>query len=215
MRSGGGLLQQARQQPPEAVGIALHHGRLGITAAQQPAEGRIELDQHQTRRIDALRHQRFGDRAGARPELDDRPGTRRIDVARHRARQRLARGRDRAGGQRLLHPGADEADFVVEADALLLFEAAEAGLELLLVGVELRLEAAAMILELLLDLALERALLALENLDVPPDLAPKRARLQLEDALLLFELALDDEEGWKRHLGLTLHDDYKFVTFHR
>ena len=49
-------------------GLAARPGssrRRRIAFAQQLAEGRIELDQHQPRRIDPLRDQRVGDRPGA------------------------------------------------------------------------------------------------------------------------------------------------------
>src|SRR5262249_33734263 len=170
--------------------------------AQQAAEGRIELDQHQPRRCDALRQQRLGD--GPRPgaELDDRPGPGRIDIARHSAGERPARRRHGAERQRLLDPGADEADFVVEADAVLLFEAADAGLDLLLLALQPLLESSAMVLELLLELALECVLLLLEQMNVPVDLPLELVPLELEQPPLLLEFPLETVQGWERHLGL-------------
>src|SRR5262249_61976768 len=53
---------------------------------------------------------------------------------------RTARGGHGAGRQRLFDPGADEAHFVVEANAVLLLEAADARLDLLFLRVELLLE---------------------------------------------------------------------------
>jgi hypothetical protein len=67
-----------------------------------------------------------------------------------------------AGRQRLLDPGADEAHFVVEANAVLLLEAADARLDLLFLGVELLLELSFVSLELMFDLSFERTLALLE-----------------------------------------------------
>src|SRR5262249_45656498 len=152
-----------------------------IALAQQPAEGRIELDQHQTRRIDALRHQRLGDRAGARAELDDRSRHARVHIGRHLARQHAARRRHRADRQRLLDPAAEEPELVVDADALALLEAPEVQLELLLLGVEALAEALAMRIETLFDA------LTMSG-DLAFDLAPQRAVLQLEQAKLPLNL---------------------------
>ena len=115
----GRLRQDVFQKALEIIGVALHHGRLRIARAQQPAEHRIEFDQHQARRIDAAIDQRFGDGAGARSELDHGPRNIDIDMARHGAGEKASRRRDRAGRQWLVQPGADESDFVVETKALL------------------------------------------------------------------------------------------------
>ena len=58
---GGGLMSEPSSWR-EPVGVALHHGRVRITRAQQPAERRVELDQHEPRRIDAVLDERLGDR---------------------------------------------------------------------------------------------------------------------------------------------------------
>ena len=68
--------------------------------AQKRAKARVELDQDQACRIDPVLDQRLGDRPGAGPQLDHRPGQRRLDVARHGAGQDPARRRQRAGRQR-------------------------------------------------------------------------------------------------------------------
>src|SRR5262249_58503141 len=138
----------------------------GIARAQQAEEGRVERDQHEPRRHDALLEQCLGDRPRAGAELDDRAGSGRINIARHGAGERPAGRRHRTERQRLLDPGADEPDFVVEADAVLLFEATDPGLDLLFLRLEPLLESPAVILELLLELALERALLLLPQLNV-------------------------------------------------
>ncbi len=182
------------ERAPQAVGIALHHGRGREARLQQPAEGRIEFDQHQPRRIDALLDDCLGHRTGARTELDDRARHVRIEVGRHGAGERLAGRRHGAERQRLLDPGADEADLVVEAEDLLLLEAPEVGLELLLLQLDLLLDPLALefellllVFELLLDLALERALLELEEPDLLSDLAFDNVLLQPEKPDLLFE----------------------------
>src|SRR5262245_21876295 len=92
--------------------------------------------------------QGLGDGAGTGPELDDRPHRIRIDILRHGARQRLARRCNRADRERLLDPGADEADFVVEADTFLLLEAAELRLD---IAPDLLLDAAERLLDLLFE----------------------------------------------------------------
>ena len=112
--------------------------------------------------------QRLGDRAGAGAKLDHRPLAIRIDIARHRARQHLAGRRDGAHRQRLLDPGADEADFVVEADAVLLFEAAQARLD---VTADALLDQAERALHLLLEMLLDEANALLDVL--PDDLFEK------------------------------------------
>jgi hypothetical protein len=112
--SGGRLAHISLQQPAQPIGIPLHHGRGRIARAQQAAEILVELDQHQPRWVDAVLHQRFGDRPGAGTKLDDRTARRRIDIARHGARQRLARRHHRAHRQRLLDQRTDELHLVVE-----------------------------------------------------------------------------------------------------
>ena len=97
-------------------------------------------------------------------------------------------GPDRAGRQRLFDPSPDEADLVVEANAVPLLETANVDLELLLVGLEPLLEPAPVTLELLLEPAFERAFLAFEDLEMPLDLAAQSVRLQLEEALLFSNL---------------------------
>ena len=72
-----------------------------------------------------------------------------------------------------------------------------------------------MIFELLLDPLFERALLLLEELNVSPDLSFQCAPLQFEKALLLLEFLFQALQGWERHLGLTLHNDYSFMTVNR
>src|SRR5262245_56065344 len=195
------LLQDAGQQALEAVGIALHHGRGRVARAQEPAEDRIELDQHESRRVNPLRDQRLGDRPGAGAKLDDRTRPARIDIGRHGARQRPARRGYGAGRQRLLDPGADEAHLVVEANAVLLLEAADARLDLLFLRVELLLELLFVGFELKFDLSFERALALLEQLNVLLDRSFERALSQLEKALLFFKLLLEQLQGWERHLG--------------
>src|SRR4051794_36662582 len=195
------ILHQPGEQPLEAVGIALHHRGPGIARTQQPAEGRIELDENEPRRIGALRHQRLGDRAGAWTKLDDRTRPARIDIRRHGARERAARRRHRAERQRFLDPGADETDFVVEPDAVLLLEATDLDAELALLHLEALLELAPVALELLLDLFLERTLLLLEDLDVPLDLPLQLNLLDLKQALLLLEFLFEELQGGKRHEG--------------
>ena len=133
----------------QIVGIALHDVDRRKALAQQPAEVRIELDQREPRGIDAALDQRFGDRPGAGAELDDRPGGLGIDVVRHDPRQRLARRRHRADGQRLLDPGAQETEFV--AVEVLLLEVAQPPSDPAADRAALELDEA----ELPLDLALE------------------------------------------------------------
>jgi hypothetical protein len=147
-----------------------------------------------------LRNERLGHWPSARTELDDRAWPRRIDIGCHGAGERAARRRDRAGRQRLFDPGADEADFVVEANAVPLLETANVDLELLLVGLKLLLEPAPVTLELLLDLSFESTLLAFEDLDMPLDFPSQSVRLQFEEALLFLELAFDELKGWERHI---------------
>ena len=97
--------------------------------------------------------QRLGDGAGAGAELDDGPGPIGIDVLRHRAGERLARRRHRADRERLLDPGADEADFVVEPDAVLPLEAAKVRLD---VAADLLLDAAERQFHLLLEMLFDQ-----------------------------------------------------------
>src|SRR5262249_55604170 len=194
-------LQQAGEEPLKAVGVARYHGGLRIALARREAEGGIEVHQHQPRGGDALRDQRLGDRAGAGTELDDRTRHGRIDIARHGAGERAAGGRHRPGGQRLLDPAADEAHLVVEADAVLLLEAPDLNLELLLMRFEFLLEPLPMRLKLPLDPLLNRAFLLLEQLDVKPDSSFQLALLQLEQPLLLLEFPFEELQGWKRHRG--------------
>jgi hypothetical protein len=149
-----------------------------------------------------LRQQRLGDRPRPGAELDDRPGPGRIDIACHGAGERPAGRRHGAERQRLLDPGADETDFVVEADAVLLFEATDLRLDLLFLGLEPLLEFPAVVLELLLELALERALLLLEQLNVAADSPLELVPLQFEQPPLLLELLLEALQGWERHVGL-------------
>jgi hypothetical protein len=47
------------------------------------------------------------------------------------------------------------------------------------------------------------------------DFPSQSVRLQFEEALLFLELAFDELKGWERHLGLTLHNDYSFMTANR
>ena len=71
--------------------------------------------------IDAvLLDQGVGDRAGSGAELDDGSGCIRIDILRHRPGQEAARRHDGADVKRLLNPGAEKTDLVVEARRLLL-----------------------------------------------------------------------------------------------
>src|SRR6516162_1521137 len=198
---GGRLLQDPAQQTLKAIGVALYHGRGRIARAQQAAENRIELDQHQARWIDSLREQRLGDRPGAGAKLDYRTRPARIDIRRHGARERAARRSHGAGRQRLLDPAADEAHFVVETNAVLLLEAADARLDLLFLRVELLLELFYVRLELMFDLFFERALALLEQLDVLLDRSFERALSQFEEALLFFKFLLEQLQGWERHFG--------------
>ena len=112
------LPQQIAEQPLDGIGIALHHRGFGIAHPQQPAEGRIELDQHQAGGVDALLDQRRRHRAGSGPEFDDVAVQAGIHEFRHGAGERLARRHHGAGGQRLLHPGAEKVHLVVETQAL-------------------------------------------------------------------------------------------------
>jgi len=176
---------------------------------QQTAERRIELDQHEARGIDALRHQRLGHWPSAGPKLDDGAGHVRVDIARHGAGERLARGRNRARGQRALDPGAEEAHVVELRAVLLQLEAADVRAELLLLRLDLLLEALDVALELLLDCIA----LLLENLDLAVDLAAELAPFEDEEAALLLEFPLETLQGWEGHVGLlTPHNDYSFVT---
>src|SRR5262249_46469115 len=149
--------------------------------------------------VDTLRHQGLGDRSGAGTKLDDRTGHARIDVARHDPGERPARRRHRAHRQRLLEPGADEADLVVEADAAPFLEAADADFNFFALRLEFLFELPALLFQLVLDLALERVLLPLEDFDVAPDLALPNALFHLEQALLFFEFSFQQLQGGKRH----------------
>ena len=106
----------------EPVGVALHHGRARIARAQQAAEHRVELDEDQTGRIDAVLDQRLGHRPRARTKLDDGAVGLEVDLSRHGAREELAGRHHGAGRQRLLEPGSDELDFVVDRSERLLGE---------------------------------------------------------------------------------------------
>jgi len=107
---------------------------------------------------------------GARTELDDRTFGIGIDIARHGARKNFAGRRYRADLQRIFEPGANEAQFVIDADAALLLECAQLMAELLLdcffLGVELRFKQA----ELALKPLFERPPLFLEETDLLSDL---------------------------------------------
>ena len=121
-KAAAGCSKSRFKNAAQAVGVALHQRGLGIARAQNPAEGRIELEQHQPRRRDAGGDQRFGHRTGPRPELDHRSLAVRIDIARHGAGEHLARRLHRADRQRPLDPRADEMHLVVETDAALALE---------------------------------------------------------------------------------------------
>src|SRR5258707_1378263 len=125
----------------------------------------------------------------------------RIDIGGHGARERAARRGYGAGRERLLDPGTDEAHFVIETNAVLLLEAADARLDLLFLRVELLLELFFVRLELMFDLFFERALALLEQLDVLLDRFFERAPSQFEEALLLFKFLLEQLQGWERHFG--------------
>jgi hypothetical protein len=129
---GGGRADQACEQRAQPVGVALHYGRRRIARAQETAERRIEFDQHEPRRIDAVFDQRFGDGPGAGTQFDHGTFALRIDIARHGARQHAARRRDRAGRERLLDPRTNEAHLVVEANPVALFEEADLPFDFLL-----------------------------------------------------------------------------------
>src|SRR5207253_9790866 len=132
-----------------------------------------------------LRHHGVGDRPGARAELDDRPGDCRIDVARHGARERLARRGHRADRERLLDPGAEKPDLIVEADAVPLFEAADLAFKLLSLRLELLFESSSMGLELQFELRLV-------GLDLLFDLSFEPTPFELEQADLPLDLLLKD-----------------------
>src|SRR5262249_20227909 len=179
-----------------------------IARAQQPAEGWVEFDQHEPRRIDPLAEQRLGHRPGAGTKLDDRARPACIDIGRHGARERPPRRRHRAGGQRLLNPRSDEAHFVVEANSILLFEATNACFDFLLLRVELLLEFLLVSLELLLDFSFECTLPLLEQLNLPLDPPFQGA---FEKALLFFKLLLKELQGRERHVALTLQNNCRFA----
>ena len=60
-------------QAADPVSVALNNGRVGIARAQQPAECRIELDQHHPGRVDPAIDQSRRDGTGSRTEFDDGP----------------------------------------------------------------------------------------------------------------------------------------------
>ena len=149
---GGRLRQMGAEHALEAIGIALHHGGGRIALAQQLAEGRIVLEQDEAGRIDALRHQGFGHRTGAGPELDHRALGVGVHIGRHGARQRLAGRGHGADGEGLLDPGSDEAHLVVERNTVFLFlETAEVALDLLFDSAALQLEQPNLFLEFLFE----------------------------------------------------------------
>src|SRR5262249_18021353 len=119
---GGRFHQQRLEQAAHAVGVALHQRRAWIARAQNPAKSRVELDEHESRRMDARLDQGGGDRPRPRAALHHRPIAVRVDKAGHRAREHLAGRRYSADAQRALDPRADEAHFVIEADAALALE---------------------------------------------------------------------------------------------
>src|SRR5204862_2039733 len=126
-----------------------HAGRLREALAQELAERRVELDQHEPRRRDAMLDQRLGNRPRAGTKLDHRPFAIRIDVLCHGAGEGLARRCDGADRKRLLDPRTDEADLIVEADAVLLLEAAKMRLD---VAADRLFDAAERHLHLLLEM---------------------------------------------------------------
>src|SRR5439155_26604503 len=85
---------------------------------QQLAECRVELDEEEPRRLDALLGQRLGHRPRPRPEFDHWTGDFGPDITRHGACQKPPRGGDGSGRERLLQPRTDEMNFVVEAKIL-------------------------------------------------------------------------------------------------
>src|SRR4051794_35074122 len=172
----------------QSVSVSLHDGRFREALAQELAKGRVELDQHQPRLRNAVLDQGFGNGSGAGPELDHRPGRIGIDVLRHGAGERLARRRDRADRERFFDPRADEANFVVEAYAVLSFEAADLRLD---VTADLLLDPAERQFHLLLEMLFEQPH-ALFDVLADPLLHPAQraldlaleARLKQADALL-------------------------------
>src|SRR5262249_6363352 len=126
-------------------------------------------------------------------------------IAGHGARQRLARRRHRAHAERLLEPGLDEAHFVVEPDALLLFEQTDAKLDLALLRFEalfdlplVGVDVAPELLLLGLARLLEAAVVALEFLFNPTF---ERVTPEFEQAKLLFDFLFEKVESlqWHRH----------------
>src|SRR4029079_13149072 len=83
---GSRLVHVTFQKPTQTVGIALYDRRRGIARAQQTAEHGIEFYKDQTRGIDAMADQRFGNRTRAWPELNDRAIRLWIDATRHGTR---------------------------------------------------------------------------------------------------------------------------------
>src|SRR4051795_9700547 len=127
----------------------------------------------------------------------------RVDVVRHGTGERLAGGRHRAHRQRLLHPGAKETKFVVDANSVLELETTDVGFEFLLLRIELLPEALLMgvkgllnaqlvSVEFLADALLLRRELALQ-------LTAERAVPQLKKPDLPFDLAFENLEGLDGH----------------
>jgi hypothetical protein len=134
----------------------------------------------------------LGDRPGAGAKLDHGPFAVRIDVLRHSARERLARRGDGADGERLLDPRADEADFVVDPDAVLL-EAAKLCLDIL---PNLSLDTAERQLHLLLEMLFEQPdtlfdVLSDFLLDAPQRALDLALESRLEEADALLEILAD------------------------
>ena len=129
------------------------------------------------------------------------PGTDGIEIGRHGTGERLAGRRHGADRQGLLHPGADEPDLVVEPEDLLLLEAPDLDLDLLLLRLEGLFELLLMRFELLFDPALQRALFQFEQSDLLFDLALKHTLLELEKPDVLFKLLFESHQRWKRHRG--------------
>src|SRR5208282_1652823 len=178
---GSGLQQQRFEQSAHTVGVALHQRGVGVTRAQNPAERRIELDEHEAGRVDAGIDQRLGYRPSTRSQFDHRPGAVRVDIPRHGPRQNLAGGRYGANRQRPFEPGADEAHLIVEPNPLLQLELMYLLLDSLTDVFALLLEQS----ELALDLAFDDMLPGLQEADLPLD--------------LLFDLLFEFLQGRQRH----------------
>src|SRR5947199_1617594 len=164
----------------ERISIALNHGRRRIPRPQQPAERGVEFHQHEASRINPLRDQRFGDGTSARPELNDRPGRRGVDVGGHGTRERPARRRDRANPQRFLEPCAEKTHVVVQRFETF-FELPFASLDLSL------------------DFSFEGVLSLLEGRNLLLDLSLQRTLPQLENTFLLFKFSFKKLQRWERH----------------